>query len=879
MMNQFSSLELGKRALDYFRRGMETSGHNIANADVEGYSRQRVEASTTEPFTTPGMSRPWVYGQIGTGVKVDAIVRMRDAFLDAQFDEESTVLGYWDQIQQVLRTSELYVNEPNGTGFEVSVNEFWAALQEASKRPDDASVRMDLVEKTRTLTVMMDQLVTNYDQYRAALNQEVNLTVQEVNTLIDEIAQLNVTISEIEGVGWNPNDLYDARDLKVSQLSKLINCTPATLCDMEDGQFKLYLDGKLIVQGEQTRHLVLVKIAGNGGYYDVQLEDNEFDPVSDLDVAEVIITQQAPEAVHMLTVDRLAREVAWSIGGADSITDGGSRLVVEDPEEALDLCGIFDIQISSQGVQVRSKAITSPPAGAVGELLTAPAAGDRTEYAFRIAAGDTERILTVEWADTLVPGTYQWEISDNAGNGPLGYGPELNITELQNFVNTNYTSFLHGTVNTTGTVLTLDSLSQNHISITDIKGDLMESAGLGDTGKTVSIQVNENDTLQTIANKINGAYNFTPPEGSDITFTDGAPDSPEEWLHASVEQDGNGEFYLKLTSNVVGEQHRINLRGDSEGNLTVLRRLGLLQGAGGNDTATAFQSMARDAYFVYDNVHYLSSSNAFTEARRISAADGYDAATLEVVSPGIAGSPPNHYTYPPKLSDGVAGIHFFLKGKGTTEITCRHHVKGGELFALLEGRDDILLESISTFDEIVFSLVSEMNAVHYAGHGTGDYENTTGTQFFLPVSVQYGASRNFSINEMLSLYSGLLGFASDDGQGKTAGQGDGSNALNMAQLKQAQIMGGGSYTVNSFYEGFVAQLGAQAKRANTMQDNQETLVIQIDNQRQSIMGVNIDEEMIDIVKFQQAFNAMARMITTTDEMLDKVINGMGIVGR
>ena len=878
MMNQFSSLELGKRALDYFRRGMETSGHNIANADVEGYSRQRVEASTTEPFTTPGMARPWIYGQIGTGVKVDAIVRMRDAFLDAQFNEESTVLGYWDQIQKVLQTSELYVNEPNGTGFEVSVNEFWAALQEASKRPDDASVRTDLVEKTRTLTVMMDQLITNYDQYRADLNQEVALTVEEANTLIDEIAQLNVTISEIEGVGWNPNDLYDARDLKVSQLSKLINCTSATLCDMEDGQFKLYLDGKLIVQGEQTRHLELVKIAGNGGYYDVQLEDNEFDPVSDLDVAEVIITQQAPEAVHMLTVDRLAREVAWSIGGADSITDGGERLVVEDSEEALDLCGIFDIQVSSQGVQVRSNTITSPPAGAVGELLTAPAAGDRTEYAFRIAAGDTEKILTVAWN----AGTSTWDIADNENppNTASTAGTTLNITDIQGFVNTNYTSFLHGTVNTAGTVLTVDSLSQNHISITDIKGDLMESAGLGDTGKTVSIQISEEDTLQTIANKINGAYNFTPPEGSDIAFADGAPGMPEEWLHASVEQDGNAEFYLNLTSNVVGEQFRINLRGDSEGNLTVLKRLGLLQGAAsGTDDATAFQSMARDAYFVYDNVHYLSSSNAFTEARRISPTDGYDAATLEVVSPGIAGSPPDHYTYPPKLSDGVAGIHFFLKGEGTTEITSRHHVKGGELFALLEGRDDVLLESISTFDEIVFSLVSEMNAVHYAGHGTGDYENTTGTQFFLPVSVQYGASRDFSINEMLSLYSGLLGFAADDGQGHTAGQGDGSNALHMAQLKQAQIMGGGSYTVNSFYEGFVAQLGAQTKRANTMQDNQETLVIQIDNQRQSIMGVNIDEEMIDIVKFQQAFNAMARMITTTDEMLDKVINGMGVVGR
>ncbi|HPQ38691.1 MAG TPA: flagellar hook-associated protein FlgK, partial [Synergistaceae bacterium] len=426
---------------------METAGHNIANADVEGYSRQRVEASTTDPFTDPGMARPWVYGQIGTGVKVDAIVRMRDTFLDAQYNEEITVQGYWDTIQQTLQTVELYVNEPNGEGFKVAVDEYWAALQEASKRPDDSAVRSDLVEKTRTLTVLMDQLITNYDQYRASLNEEISLKVQEANTLIDEIAELNVTISEIEGVGWNPNDLYDARDLKVSQLSELINCEPSNMCDMEDGQFKLYLDGKLIVQGEQTRHLKLVKIAGNGGYFDVQIEDNEFEPVSDLDVAEVILTQQAPEAVHMLTVERLAREVAWSVGGADSVTDGGDRLVVENADQALDLCGFFDIQVSSQGVQVQSKAITSPPAAAAGELLGDPTVtGEPQEYSFRIAAGDSETVVTVEWAEILTPGTFQWEVSDNAGNGPTGYGTELNITELQDFVNTNYTSFLHGTV-------------------------------------------------------------------------------------------------------------------------------------------------------------------------------------------------------------------------------------------------------------------------------------------------------------------------------------------------------------------------------------------------------------------------------------------------
>ncbi len=865
MTSQFSSLELGKRALNYFKTGMETAGHNIANADVEGYSRQRVDVSTTAPYTDPGLSRPWTYGQIGTGVAVDAITRLRNTFLDAQYNEEITVQGYWDTIQETLQTVELYVNEPTNDGFETAINEYWAALQQATMYPDDSAIRSDLVEKTRTLTTMMDQIITNYDQYRASLNEQLSLKVEEANTLIDEIAELNATIAEIEGVGWNPNDLYDARDLKVSQLSELINCEPATSCDMEDGQYKLYLDGKLIVQGDETRHLELVKIAGNDGYYDVQVEDNEFDPVSDLDVAEVTITQQASEAVHMLTVARLAREVAWEVGGADSITDGGERLVVEDAADALDLCGFFDIQVSSQGVQVQSNTI-NPPAG---ELLASPGAGDDTEYSFRVAAGDSEVLITAEWNGT------EWELSDNAGTPTLACGTELDITDLQSFVNTSCGSFLNASVNTAGTVLTIDSLQKNHISITDLKGDLMESAGLADTAKTVTIQIDEDDTLQTIANKINGAYNFTESENSEITLSGEAPSSPEEWLHASVEEDGNGEFYLKLTSNVVGEQHRINLSGSSEGNLTVLKRLGLVQ----DDGDTAFQSMAQDACFTYDNVQYLSSSNDFAEARRITATDGYDAATLEVVSPGIAGSPPDHYDYPPQISDGVTGIYFSLKGTGTTEITCKHHVKGGEIFALLESRDDILLESISTFDELVYGLVSEMNAAHYAGHGTGDYENITGTDFFVPISVQSGASRNFNLNEMLSEYTGLLGLAADDGTGASAGEGDGTNALNMAQLKQAEILGGHSYTINDFYEGYIAELGAQGQRADTMQENQEYLVEQIDTQRQSVMGVNIDEEMIDIVKFQQAFNAMSRMITTTDEMLDKIINGMGVVGR
>ncbi|WP_303882612.1 flagellar basal body rod C-terminal domain-containing protein, partial [Acetomicrobium mobile] len=100
-----------------------------------------------------------------------------------------------------------------------------------------------------------------------------------------------------------------------------------------------------------------------------------------------------------------------------------------------------------------------------------------------------------------------------------------------------------------------------------------------------------------------------------------------------------------------------------------------------------------------------------------------------------------------------------------------------------------------------------------------------------------------------------------------------------ARLKQTKVLSGGSADFNEFYLSFIAEIGAQGKRTVTMAANQRALTDQINAQRQSVMGVNIDEEMMDIIKFQQAFNAMARYITTIDEMLDTIINRMGTVGR
>ena len=835
MLNSFFGLEMGRRALDYFRRGMETAGHNISNADVEGYSRQRVEPSTTNPYTEPGLNRPAIPGQIGTGVQIDAIVRLRDAFLDIQFREENTVKGYWEQIDRAMDALQVYVNEPSGNGFKVALDEYWGVLQELHKRPDSSSVREEIVEKTKSLTVYLDQLVTNYDEYRAAMNREVKLMVQEVNTLIDQIAALNITISQVQAAHGNPNDLMDRRDLLVEKLAKFIDIDVNPPCLEGDGEFKIDLHGKLLVQGDKTRHLVLVDVPGNSGFYDVQVEDNLFDTVSNTDVLHAIVEQGAPEAIHSVHVKRLATENNWSVGLGDSFCP--DRVKPETKTEALNLSGSFSIQVGSQGTRTSSSIFSSDPPGN-GVVLEAGAPGN--DYSFRVSAHETERVVNVSWNDT----DSRWDITVDGALAGFSATGMLALKDIRQAL-TGFAPNIVVSINAAENQLGLAAADDDLLSIVDIKGDLASVLGIANSAPVITIEVVEEDSLETIRNKINSAY----------TAADGL-NRPEEWLHASIELDqATDTYYLVLESNSAGEAHRINIMGDRNGSLQIAKRLGMLNGA---DDSTSFMAVSRDAAFTFDGKLYLSESNAFRNARPVPVRNDYSATTIEEVS---------------------EGIRLDLKGTGQSSITVRHHVKGGAIKGILEARDDIVLNFLDVFDEIAYTLASEMNALHYAGHGMGENSHSTGIAFFTPITGLYGASRGLSIAREIDEDRSLIAAAGGDGYGFTQGEGDGSNALRMAQLKQTKVLQSRSSDFNTFYEAFIASLGSQAQRSETMLKNQNTLLTQIDNQRQSVMGVNIDEEMMDIIKFQQAFNAISRYITTIDEMLDRIINGMGIVGR
>lgn len=120
--------------------------------------------------------------------------------------------------------------------------------------------------------------------------------------------------------------------------------------------------------------------------------------------------------------------------------------------------------------------------------------------------------------------------------------------------------------------------------------------------------------------------------------------------------------------------------------------------------------------------------------------------------------------------------------------------------------------------------------------------------------------------------------ASDSAQGDTQ-EGNGKNALELAGLEFKKLDELGGASIETYFQGVIGDLGVEGMEANKTLANTITLLGAVESRRASISSVSLDEEMTDMIRFQQAYNASARMITVVDETLDKIINGMGVVGR
>ncbi|BCJ87864.1 flagellar hook-associated protein FlgK [Effusibacillus dendaii] len=224
MRSTFHGLEVAKRGLFAQQTALNTVSHNVANANTEGYSRQAVDMTTFEPLQYPAVTKGTEAGQLGQGVDVVQIQRLRDRFLDSQYRRENSSLSEWNIKSQTLDKLQIIMNAPSDTGLATVLTNFFNAWHDLSVAPDNPTsrelVKQRGLELVGTLNLMNNQL-SNLD---TDLISNINTEVNQVNSFLGQIQQLNKQINMVETTGTDKaNDLRDRRDLLVDQLSKFMD--------------------------------------------------------------------------------------------------------------------------------------------------------------------------------------------------------------------------------------------------------------------------------------------------------------------------------------------------------------------------------------------------------------------------------------------------------------------------------------------------------------------------------------------------------------------------------------------------------------------------------------------------------------------------------
>ncbi|HEX3019168.1 MAG TPA: flagellar hook-associated protein FlgK [Chitinispirillaceae bacterium] len=236
-MSLLSVLNVGTRALFSSQLAMDVAGQNISNADVEGYSRKRLNLQPDYRYDS-------TYGQIGIGVEIVNIERMRNIFIDEQIRRQNHEVGYYEQLGSALESIENIFTEPSDTGVIHFVDQFFDSWQNMANNPSDISARTMVKTNAEILIDVFHNVSGELVNLRQTRNEELQQQVNKVNEICKELHNLNMEIGTVELNDQNANDSRDRRDLLLKDLSKILDIS---VVENDSGQITVTTSGNIIV--------------------------------------------------------------------------------------------------------------------------------------------------------------------------------------------------------------------------------------------------------------------------------------------------------------------------------------------------------------------------------------------------------------------------------------------------------------------------------------------------------------------------------------------------------------------------------------------------------------------------------------------------------
>ncbi|MFQ9979107.1 flagellar hook-associated protein FlgK [Clostridium cadaveris] len=261
MANLLGTLHSASSGMSASQAAIQTTSHNINNLNTPGFSRQRVDQTASRPFSQPGLSSSYLgAGQLGTGVEVNNISRIRNTFYDFQFRNESHIYGDISVKYDYYKNMENIFNEPSDNAISSSLNKFFNGWHEVSKDPNNVGAKNIVIENAKFLANNISQSYSKLEKLKENIDKQTSDMVNDINSMLSSLKDLDTNIKAIEGNGKTPNDLLDARDKILDELSFKININDEAVKNaLSDGSVTIDELKKIDVSGELSGALKMGK--------------------------------------------------------------------------------------------------------------------------------------------------------------------------------------------------------------------------------------------------------------------------------------------------------------------------------------------------------------------------------------------------------------------------------------------------------------------------------------------------------------------------------------------------------------------------------------------------------------------------------------------
>lgn len=825
---------------------MEVISHNLANATTTGYSRQRTDlvAPTPEDFNP---------GQLGRGVDVDGIRRIVDLLTDERLRASASENGRLRTLRDNLKNLELSFNEPGENGLAGVTNGLFDVLSDLSNNPESGALRSAAVQELQTWASTVNDLAARIDRLRQDSAAAIDDQLRAVNTLSEQIASLNQQIRRQTSLGNAPNDLLDERGRLVDELSGYLGL-----------DVRIANDGTMLIQSGG------IQLVGSGGA-------NALTAVARADGSVLIQTpsggQLSPSGGSLAALDELGGEILPGVvDSLDALVGTIARrlnaLHATATSQAMNASSFeaaYTVPANGLYTDLDDPALVQETAGGPGiPALFAPS--------FRDAAGNlVARNLTINVRDTVTGAVRRYT---------LRYDPESgtgsrSLDDLTRAINTGSGGgfTIHppdaiGIPGVSARAVAVDGGWQLQLTASGSRAidfspalDQRPRAALW-SGPTVQVA-----TAAAIPASVGTQLQFevekVVPTGSalQLRVTSRDPATGRVVTHGTVALSGapavlpvagiggSGQVDVTIAAGTYREGDRFVVALNAAG--AVLQKGLSVAGA----HIEVNEQAAGDAGFAVRGRY----SGALALMPDPSGGSSFTTWSMRVVTSGTVGARTS--ANPADPQPPVVEFSYWTGTSGapiqqTVRYTLDDRLPAGAPVPVGDGVYAVFDAGILTAGgrDAAFTVDAEpdqaglLTAFGMGGMFTG------ATAATLAVDARLAA-------DPTQLNTGL-----------TRAEGDGANVLRLVAARAEKLFGGGKFALDDSYNAILSEVGVRIRQADRLSENQASIRAALENQRQQVSGVNIDEEVGLMILQQQAYTAAARVITFARENIQTLLD-------